>query len=150
MRKFHWNSSSRSEDMNILVFHISYFHQFFEFFWHYLVANKLMKSTSSKLHATYTKNMLTCQRALCAYVLTCQCVLRAYMCSHANVPCVLTCSRANVPCVLVCSRANMPCVLTCSSANMPYALTCSLPCVLTYRKYHQVFFSSFHLSFFVS
>ena len=71
-------------------------------------------------------------------------------CPRANVPYVLTCSRGNVPCVLTCSRANVPCVLTCSSANLPCALTGNLPCVLTYRKYQQVFFSSFHFSFFVS
>ena len=115
MRKFHWNSSSRSEDMNILVFHISYFHQFFEFFWHYLVANKLTKSTSSKLHATYSKNMLTCQRALCAYVLTCQCVLRAY---------VLTCQCALRAYVLTCQGALRACVLTCQHALRAYVLKC--------------------------
>ena len=37
--------------------------------------------------------VLTCQRALRAYVLTCQCAL------------VLTCSRANVSYLLMCSRA---------------------------------------------
>ena len=41
---------------------------------------------SAKLRTLRTKNVLTCQRALCAYVLTCQHVLRAYMltCKYAS------------------------------------------------------------------
>ena len=77
--------------------------------------------------------VLTCSRALCAYMLMC-----------------LACLRAHVTCMLTCSRANMLCVLTSSSANVPCVLTGNLPCEPMYRKYQQVFFSSFHLSFFVS
>ena len=114
---------------------------------------------SAKLRATRAKKVLTNQRVLRAYVLMANvsCVLMCsranapgvLTCSRTNVPCVLTCPRANVPCVLTCSRANVSCVLTCSSANVPCALTGNLPCVLKYRKYQQVFFSSFNLSFFV-
>ena len=34
---------------------------------------------SAKLLALHTKNVLTCQRALLAYMLTCQLALRAYV-----------------------------------------------------------------------
>ena len=42
--KFHWNSSSLSEDMKIFSFNINYFHQFFWVFCHLLVTKKLMTS----------------------------------------------------------------------------------------------------------
>ena len=45
--KFHWNSSSRLEDMNNFSVNISYFHQFssiFRIFWYFLVTKKLMTS----------------------------------------------------------------------------------------------------------
>ena len=58
----------------------------------------------AKLRATCAKNMLTCQRALCAYELTCQRVLRAYVPTYQRA-CVLTCSRALRPYVLKCQRA---------------------------------------------
>ena len=115
--------------------------------------------------------VLMCSRTNVPCVLTWQRALHVYMltCSRVNVPCVLTCLRVNVHCVLTCSRANVPCVLTCSLASVPCVLSCqralranvlnrkvpcaltdNLPFVLTYRKYQQVFFSSFHPSFFVS
>ena len=43
---------------------------------------------SAKLRVIRAKNVITCQRALRAYILTCQRALRAY---------VLTCLRAHVP-----------------------------------------------------
>ena len=46
--------------------------------------NNLYFIESAKLRALRAKNVLTCQRALRAYVLTCLACLRA------NVPCVLT------------------------------------------------------------
>ena len=96
--------------------------------------------------------VLTWQRALHAYMLTC---------SRVNVPCVLTCLRAHVstciaflrahvPTCLACLRVHLPACLACLRANVPCTLTDNLPFVLTYRKYQQVFFSSFHPSFFVS
>ena len=48
---------------------------------------------SVKLRVIRAKNVITCQRALRAYVLTCKRALRAY---------VITCSRANVSCILIC------------------------------------------------
>ena len=44
-RKFHWNSSSRSEDMMTFSINISYFHQFSSMlwiFWHFLVTKRLI------------------------------------------------------------------------------------------------------------
>ena len=48
---------------------------------------------SVKLRVIRAKNVITCQRALRAYVLMCKRALRAY---------VITCSRANVSCILIC------------------------------------------------
>ena len=48
---------------------------------------------SVKLRVIRAKNVITCQRALRAYVLTRKRALRAY---------VITCSRANVSCILIC------------------------------------------------
>ena len=62
------------------------------------------------MRALRAKNVLTCQRALCAYVLTCQRALRG------NVPYVLKFSRVNVSWVLTC--------LTCQHALRTYVLTC--------------------------
>ena len=45
---FHWNSSILSEYMKIFFVNINYFHQNFEFFWHFLVANKLMTSAYNR------------------------------------------------------------------------------------------------------
>ena len=45
--KFHWNSSSRIEDMKNLSANISYFHRFLlilGIFWHFLVTKKLITS----------------------------------------------------------------------------------------------------------
>ena len=70
---------------------------------------------SAKLRATHDKNMLTCQRALRAYVLTCQRVLRAY---------VLTCQRALRAYVLTCQRVLHAYVLTCQRALRAYVLKC--------------------------
>ena len=49
--KFHWISSSRSEDMKRLSVNISYFYQFsstFRSFWHYLATKKLMTSAYNR------------------------------------------------------------------------------------------------------
>ena len=91
--------------------------------------------------SSYCNSYTLSKIVLRAYVLTCQrpCVLT---CSRANLSCVLTCSRANVSWALTCSRVIVLCVLTCSRANVPCTLTANLPCVLTYRKYQQVFFWS--------
>ena len=73
--------------------------------------------------------MLTCQRAVSAYVYMSQSVLCTFTCSHTNMLCVLSCSRGNVPwvywyltCNHVChaydSRVNVACELTCSRANI--------------------------------
>ena len=43
--KFHLNSSSRSDDMNIFSVNINGFDQFFNFFWHFFATKKLMTST---------------------------------------------------------------------------------------------------------
>ena len=51
----------------------------------------------AKLRALRAKNVITCQRALCAYVPRCFKSLRAL---HTNVSCALKCSRANMPCLL--------------------------------------------------
>ena len=70
------------------------------------------------------------------YVLTCQRALRAYV---AHVPTCLACLPSKVATCLVCltcftcSRALRACVLTCLRANVP--------CVLTCRNYPQFFFS---------
>ena len=111
--------------------------------------NEITDFKSLSLLNCVPRVLKTCSHANVSCVLTANvsCMLT---CSRANVPCLLTCSRANMPYVFTCSRANVPCVLACSSANVPCALTGNLPCVLTCRKYQQVFFSSFHLSFFVS
>ena len=49
--KFHWISSICSEDMKNFFVNISYFHhfhQFFGFFWHFLVMKKLMTSAYNR------------------------------------------------------------------------------------------------------
>ena len=46
--KFHLNSSSRSVDMKIFSIDINGFHQFFRFFWHFLVTKKLMASAYNR------------------------------------------------------------------------------------------------------
>ena len=61
---------------------------------------KWFKIESAKLRALCAKNVLTCQRALCAYVPTC-----------------LACLRAHVPRSLARLRAHVPCVLTCQCAS---------------------------------
>ena len=58
---------------------------------------------SAKLGALGAKNMVMCQRALCAYV----------------------------PCMLMCSRANVPCMLTCQCSLHTYVATCQRGYVLT-------------------
>ena len=58
---------------------------------------------SAKLRALRGKNVLTCKRALCAYVLTCKHPLRAD---------VLTCQRALGAYVLTCQRVLRARVLT--------------------------------------
>ena len=60
---------------------INFIHKFFE---------------SAKLRALYAKNMLTCQRALHAYLLTCQCALHTHvlMYQRALHAYVLTCQPA--------------------------------------------------------
>ena len=45
-----------------------------EYFWLFY-----QMTESIKLRALCAKNVLSCQRALRAYVLTCQCALRAYV-----------------------------------------------------------------------
>ena len=56
------------------------------------------------------RNLLTCQRALRAYVLTWQPVFRAYVLTWQSV---LACLSAHVPFLLSCSRANMLYVIKC-------------------------------------
>ena len=75
---------------------------------------------SAKLRALRAKNLLTCQRALRAYVLMYQRVMHAYvfMCLawlRAHVLTCFTCSRANVFCayVLTYQRVLRAYVLTC-------------------------------------
>ena len=46
--KFHWNSPSLSENMNIYFLNFNYFCQLFEFFYLYLLQKKLMTSASIK------------------------------------------------------------------------------------------------------
>ena len=70
---------------------------------------------SSKLRAMRAKNVLACQRALCAYVVTCLRALRAY---------VLTCLCALRVYVLTCLRALRACVLTSQRALRAYVLIC--------------------------
>ena len=73
---------------------------------------------SAKLRALRAKNVLTCQRALRAYVLTCQRAFCAY---------VLTCQRALRASVLPCQ---LLCVLACQlalcalRADVPTCLAC--------------------------
>ena len=48
---FHWNFSSRSEDINNFSVNISYFYHFssiFWIFWHFLVTKKLMGSANNR------------------------------------------------------------------------------------------------------
>ena len=60
--KFHWISSSRSEDMEKFSVNISYFQQFFSIFWifwHYLVTKKLKTSAYNRwYHHFFTFNIL--------------------------------------------------------------------------------------------
>ena len=63
--KFHWNSTSRSEDMETFFDNISYFHQFLSIFWifrHFLITKKLMTSGYNRwcqhfFHFQYTLNI---------------------------------------------------------------------------------------------
>ena len=98
---------------------------------------------SAKLRALRAKNVIPCQRALCAYVPTCLRALCAYVltCQRALRGYVLTCLvclRAHVPTCFACSRTHMPCVLTCSCANAPCALTCSRGNVLVFMPVFSV------------
>ena len=92
----------------------------------------------AKLRALRSKNVLTCQHALRAYVSTCHACLRANVstcltCLHAYVPTCLACSRAYVPTRLAYLRACVSSVLTCLCANVSCVLTRSLtwvPCLI--------------------
>ena len=44
----------------------------------------LNKFEAGKLCTVHTKNLLTCQHALCGYVLTCQSALRAYVLTYQS------------------------------------------------------------------
>ena len=75
----------------------------------------------AKLRARRAKNVITCQRALCAYVPRCFKCLRAL---HTNVSCA---SSAHVPCVLTCltcQHALRACVLMCRRELQARVLTC--------------------------
>ena len=74
--------------------------------------------------------MLTCQRALRAYVLTCQRaphanVLTCLACFRAYVPTCYACLRAHLPTCLACFHAN---ALACSHTNVPYVSRVNAPC----------------------
>ena len=83
-------------------------------YWQILKA-ALVYLESAKLRVLGAKNVLTCQRALRAYVLTFQCTLGAY---------VLTCQRALRAYMLTCQRALRAYVLTCQRGLRAYVLTC--------------------------
>ena len=68
-----------------------------------------------KLFALRTKDVLTCQGALCAYVLSCQFVL------HTQV---LTCQDTLHPYVLMCQWVLCAYVLTCQHVLCAYVCTC--------------------------
>ena len=52
-------SSSCSKDMKTFFFNINYFHRFFGFFWHFLVAKKLMTSAYNRwFQHIFTFNIL--------------------------------------------------------------------------------------------
>ena len=76
------------------------------------------ENESAKLRATRAKNVLTCQRALRAYLPTC------LTCLRAHVPTCLACLRANVSCVLTRQRALRAYMLTCQRALRAYVLKC--------------------------
>ena len=87
------------------------------------------------LRALRIKKLLTCQRALHAYVLTCQCAFRAEVLMYQSAlrSHVLKCQRALRAYVityqpfLACLRASVPCELTCfsySCAHVPTYLEC--------------------------
>ena len=67
--------------------------------------------------------VLTCSRALRAYVLRWQRALRGYVLTW-HVSCVLTGPRVIMPCVLTCSRALHVYVLTCPACSRAHVLTC--------------------------
>ena len=94
-------------------------------------------SESAKLRAVRTKKVLTCKRALraymltsqqalSAYVLTCQPVLRAYvlMCQHALCAYVFNCQRVLRAHLLTYQRALCAHVLACSRAHVSMCLAC--------------------------
>ena len=108
-------------------------------------------SASAKLRALHTKNVLTYQRVLHAYVLTCKHILHAYVLtwqpvSSTYVPHVSTCLASlctYVSTCLVSSRAPVP---TCFESLVSYALrhhviNCqyNMPCLL--RIFDATFFS---------
>ena len=83
----------------------------FSLVFHFIYIKLLFLSNfdeSAKLRALRAKNVLTCQRALRAYVLTCQHVLRAHVLTwqpalHAYV---FTCQRALRAYVITCQRTS--------------------------------------------
>ena len=82
--------------------------------------------SSAKLCALCAKNVLTCQRALRAYVVTCK---RAFACLHADVPTCLACLRVHMPMCLACLLDHVVTCLPCLRAHVPtclgnYVLTC--------------------------
>ena len=95
-------------------------------FFNVIIVNALNKDESAKLRALRTKDVLTCLRALPAYVLTCQCALRAYVltCQRALHAYVLTCQRVLRAYVLTCQRVLRAYVLTCQRALRAYVLVC--------------------------
>ena len=90
-----------------------------------------LNGESAKLRHIHAKNVLTCQRALCAYVSTCQCALCAY---------VPTCQRDFRACVFTCQSALRAYVLTCLSVHVPTChayLRAHVPiCVACQRTLH--------------
>ena len=81
---------------------------------------------SVKLHALRAKDVLTCQRALRAYVITCQRALCAYMftCQCVLHAYVLTCQLSLHAYVLTCQRALSACMLTYQLVLRAYVPTC--------------------------
>ena len=111
--------------------------QLIESFLSWVPGQTLHLLDSAELRAHHAKNVITCQRGLCAYMytrqralnthmLTCQYTLRAYVlvCLTSLHIYVLTCQRALNAYMLIQERALYAHVLTCQRALPYYVLMC--------------------------